>query len=594
MNAKRTWTWFAVAAALFAFIFFFERHWRQPAPGPEPVLPNLKAAAVTSVQVYPAGEFEIRAERTNQMWFLTKPIEYPAQAARIEALLTTLEQLTPVAPPLTAHDLRRHPNAEVEYGLENPQATLVLRQDHYSRQLRFGKLTAPGDQVFMRIVGVDGIYVVDADLLKLIPHATNDWRDTTFMYRGGPLVFDRLVVTNATKVIEFQRDTTNNTWRMTYPLKVRADSTRLNNSLRQLGALQVTQFVSDNAGADLETYGLRPAELELILANGTNPVAHLFFGKTNAAGQVFAKRQSLPGIVAVNGEPLVAWRASVNDFRDRHLISLPKTLGPVEVRGEDHFTLLPQTNGWQISPQNFPVDAQLAADFLATLVTVQIDFYKNAVTEPDLSTNGLLKPAHSILLKTPATESATNTVLAQLSFGITNDNKVLVARTDEDSIYALPLADFQRLPWASWQLRERRIWKFTEHDVTKISIRQGNKTREILRHGTNSWTLAPGSQGVINSFAIEEATHEFGELSKIKWVDHAPKDLQRYGITTNSLSLTFELKNGQKCNIEFGSLAPSHYPYAVVTLDQQTWVFEFPVGLYTYVSTYLTPTSNTP
>ncbi len=594
MNSKHTWTWIIVAAVLFAFIFFFERHWRKPDTGPQAILPGFKAAAVTSVQVYPAGQFEIRAERTNGTWLLTKPISSPAQSIRIEALLDTLQRLTPAAPPLTARELRNHPKAEAEYGLENPQALLVLQQNEYSPHVRIGAPTAPGDQVFLRVEGIPDIFVVGADLLKLIPRATNDWRDTSFL-NLQPLTFDRLIISNAANMIELQRGSTNNHWRMTGPIPARASDARILEFLQQLQSLQIAQFVTDDPAADRESFGLQPPALELALAHGTNPVARLYIGKTNGAGQVFARRRGLPGIVAVPAELPVAWRAaSFSDFRDPHLLSLPSALGPVEVRGDDRFALLPQTNGWRLSPEAFPVDNKLADDFLAGLASFEVEFYKNAVTEPELRANGLIAPAREITLKLPATADATNGVFVQLAFGITNDNKVLVARADEDSIYALKLADFQQLPWASWQLRERRVAHFTEEDVSRLTIRQAGKVRELQRLGTNSWTLAPGSQGIINPFAIEETTHRLGELEATLWVEHAAKDLGRYGISTNSLALTFELKNGGKFAVAFGDLAPSQYPYAAVTLGQEAWVFEFPRALYELLLTYLTPTSNTP
>lgn len=601
MNSKHTWTWAVVAATLFAFIFFFERGWQKPAPGPEPILPNFKAAAVSSVQVYPAGQFEIRAERVppgGTTWVLTRPISYPAETARIEALLAALERLTPAAPPLTARELRQRPKAGAEYGIENPQATLVIQQDNYSRKVLFGALTAPGDQVFLRVVGVEAIYVVDAGLLKLIPRATNDWRSTAFVDLQ-PLVFDRLLITNAANVIEFQRDATNDLWRLTRPLQVRADNGRIAAALQKLQTLHVTQFISDDPRADLEPFGLQPAELELAFANGTNPVARLRFGKspTNDASRVFARREGSAAVVTVAGEPLGPWRSPADFFRDRRLITLPGTIGDVEVRGEDTFTLQPQSsNGWHMASQTFPVDAALADDLLVTLAGMKIvQFVKGAVTEPDLRDYGLTPPVRQITLKMPATTAgATNGVFAQLGFGSTRNDNVFATRAGEDWIYAVKLADFQRLPSASWQLRDRRIWNFTENDVTRLTIRQAGKTREILRLGTNSWSLAPGSQGIINSFAIEETVHRCGGLAATLWVERAVKDPARYGISTNSLSLTFELKRGEKFAIEFGGMASSQYPYAAVTLDQETWVFEFPRALYQLASSYLTIPAGTP
>jgi len=242
------------------------------------------------------------------------------------------------------------------------------------------------------------------------------------------------------------------------------------------------------------------------------------------------------------------------------------------------------------------VDAALADDLLATLAGMEIvQFVQGAVTEPDLRNYGLTSPVRQITLKTPAASAgATNAVFAQLAFGATKNDQVFATRTGEDWVYAVKLADFQRLPSASWQLRERRIWHFTENDVNRVVVRQAGKTRELLRMGTNSWTLGPGSQGIINPFAIEETTHRFGELASTLWVERAAKDLTRYGISTNSLSLTFELKNGERFGIEFGSIAPSQYPYAAVTLDQETWVFEFPLALYQLVSAYLTIPAGAP
>lgn len=68
MNAKNTWFWLFLAAGLFAVIFFFHRPSGPAVSGPAKILPGLKAAAITSVQVRPAGKVEIRAERAHGAW----------------------------------------------------------------------------------------------------------------------------------------------------------------------------------------------------------------------------------------------------------------------------------------------------------------------------------------------------------------------------------------------------------------------------------------------------------------------------------------------------------------------------------------------
>src|SRR5450756_1958121 len=121
MNPKNTWLWIAVAAGLFVLVVFHQRHASKAYSGPVRVLPNLKAAAVTSIQVRPGARTNIRVERTNGIWQLTQPLVYPAQAVSIESLLSQLERLTP-APYITARELRNRTKVDEQYGFVAPQA----------------------------------------------------------------------------------------------------------------------------------------------------------------------------------------------------------------------------------------------------------------------------------------------------------------------------------------------------------------------------------------------------------------------------------------------------------------------------------------
>jgi hypothetical protein len=159
---------------------------------------------------------------------------------------------------------------------------------------------------------------------------------------------------------------------------------------------------------------------------------------------------------------------------------------------------------------------------------------------------------------------------------------------DRNSVFAVRLADYQRLPAVSWQFRDRRIWQFTENDVARLTIRQNGKVRELLRAGTNQWAFAAGSQGIINEFAIEEAVHRLGELSAAAWLARGDEQRVRYGFTSDAHTISIETKHGEKLNLEFGQVAASGLPCASVSLDGQSWIFEFPLALYQYVLSYLT------
>ena len=143
------------------------------------------------------------------------------------------------------------------------------------------------------------------------------------------------------------------------------------------------------------------------------------------------------------------------------------------------------------------------------------------------------------------------------------------------------------LPTAGWQFRQRKLWSFTAADVTRLTIRQRGKTRQLQHNGPHLWSLAPGSQGIVDDLATEETVRGLVEASAVAWVARGENQRSRYGFTDTNLQLTLELKTGPAASIEFGGEAPSGSPYAAITLDGQLWIFEFPWPLGRDVLAYL-------
>jgi len=605
MNSKTTGIWFVIAAALFAFIFSFQRFSRPSTTAPSHILSDLRPNTVTSIQVIPVNALEIRVERTNGTWLLTKPVIYPAQPAAVEALLAALQKLTPITR-ISASELRKHHDANREYGFEPPQTSLVVADGGRRQQLQIGNKTAPGDQVFLRVAGVDGAFVADADWLKFIPRSANDWRDTALVdFNGGAP--DWIVLTNGTKVIELHYNATNHLWRMTRPLVARADSSRIMEALQALQTARISQFISDDTKTDPSIFGLLPADLDLWLGCGTNLTTAIHIGKspTNAASQVYARREGWNAIVTTAREPLSPWHGAVNDFRNPYLLDLSVPIAEIEVQGSNSFTLQRQgTNEWRVLGEKFPADAGSVQQFIKALASLRVaEFVKDVVTTPDLPGYGLATPTRQIALhstaglprQSEATAGDTNAVIAQLLFGATQDKEVFARRADEDFVYAVTLEDFDRLPEAGWEFRERRIWTFSENDVAQIAIHQNSKTWQIIRNGFNKWSLAPGSQGIINPPAIEETAHRMGELTAAGWIGRNMTNLDELGWNTNNLQIAVELKNGATNTVDFvRDLPQDQTALATVMLDGEHWTFVFPPVLYQFVLSYLTIQTNAP
>jgi hypothetical protein len=579
MNPRNTWRWLLSAVVLLAAIFIHHTYFRKPVVGPEKILPALQKERVTSIRILrPSNRLEICVDRNSSKWRLSKPLSYPGHAANIEALLEKLSTLVPVTS-ISAAELKNRPKADEEFGFANPQASISIEQQTNKLQLLVGRMTGPGDQLYVQVVGVETVHVVGADILKLIPRAANDWRETALVDLET-LTFDHVIVMNAGKIyVEFQRDGTDAPWRMMRPLPLRADSAKIDQSLAGLQTNRISQFVSDDPKTDLEALGLQHAELELTLSQGTNVLANFQFGKTNSNGKIYARRLGQNTIVTVPRELVLPWRAPVNDFRNQRLFTLTGPVQVIRIQGEDNFSIQRHSNDkWTVMPYNFPADSTLVTELLSILSGMQIEFFQDVVTESGLQSNKLAPPLRRYTLElAPEPGTSSNAIAADLHFGARQTNQVLVRRSDETSVYAVRTNDFDRLPAASWQLRERRLWSFNENDIAGAIIHKEGKKIQIIRKEVYKWTIAPGSQGLIkNELALEESIRGLIEVSAIAWVARGEQNRPKYGIKNDSLQIILELKSGEKASIQFGGEASPTSEFASVSFGSEPVVFEFP------------------
>jgi len=598
MNSKHTLTWFILAVALLAFIVgyrFFEKS--APVETSE-ILPGLRPLAVTAVQVSPRDAAEICAVNTNGAWILTQPVAYPGQASAIESLLSALQKLKWQVS-LSPAEVSQNHNANAQFGFDSPAASLVVQSGDERYDILVGKKTGPGDQVYVQVVGRNGVFVTDTGWLKFIPQTANDWRDTALT--GDLTGCDSILVTNGAKIIELTRDPASHLWQMVRPLTARANGEYIEDALQKLQSAHVSQFITDNPNTDLSAFGLQPANLDLWLEHGSNVLSTVHLGKasTNDSTEVFAKRDRWNAVVTTPAQPLSAWMGAVNDFRDPYLLELTAPVAEIEMigPGTNHYALQRQgTNGWTIPGETFPVDADSVQSLIQMLASLKVsEFVKDVATRADLAAYGLATPSRQIILRSAAGD--TNAVIAQLLFGTARTNEVFVQRSDENSVYAISPQDFGGLPAGpDWQFRERRLWNFQEGDVAKITVHQNGKTVEVVHNGPAKWSLAAGSQGIINPQGIEYLAHDLGDLavgSTAAWCGRGVTNGASFGLKPGNLSVTVTLKNGNTFTVDFG-LQLGSTALAAITLDGERWVFIFPPDLYLLIISYLPVSGSVP
>lgn len=573
MNSRHAWTWASLAMALLLMLLAYERFFERPPPPTPTLFAGLDPAAVRSVEIYPAAAPPIVASRANGTWRLDRPLSYPAQTNSIEALLELLADLESAAR-IPVVELQHRDEGKAAFGLEPPRSSVVLTVGEDQQQLLIGSLTAPGDQVFVQMAGSDHIAVVTADLLRLIPDSDHAWRNTLVL-EPAFVDWDGMTITSGGQVVGLRMDPTNLTWRLVRPLNARADQTRLASLIQDLRDLQAREFLTDDPRADLEAMGLQPPHLEISFTLGTNVTRTLRFGRPVPADTnlLHAMGREPGTVIAVPAAPLAGWRSPPAEFRDRQLLRVPASLSSITVTNGEPFSLRPDPAGvWKVEPGGWTADLAWVGGFLTRLNNLRIvQFVKDVVAEPDLPAFGLGTPALRLVL------NAESPTALQLDFSAPKDGLVNVRRGDENAVYALEAGAVAELSTRGGEFRERRVWRFDPEQVASVTVQSGGRSWQVLRKAANEWSLAPGSQGMINPFGIEEACHRLSQLDAVVWTRWDGNGLADHGLDDAARTLAVELKDGTRLAVKLGKAAPSTHVFASVPLDGAEWVFEFPL-----------------
>lgn len=550
------------------------------------VLPGLEPRQVQGLEIRREGQLVLALERAEDGWRLTQPLPFPARAASVDNYLNALRDLR-FRSLIEPKEVLAQTNGLAAYGLAQPAALVTVRSGERTWELRLGGRSPIGGQVYAQATGHDGVLAVPDSILRLTPVSSFPWRSTALVSLGVG-GYDRIQVLPATNGFELVRNPSNQTWRLTRPLDIRADSARIEYLLRQLEMTQVAGFVNDRpTPADLARYGLAPPVAEWILSRGAERLAHLQIGApaTNNTELLHVRDARIGHIVLVGRKALEPWLTGFRLFCDRRMM----VFNPAEVRALEFEAAEPvavrlQTNGqWRIvRPYDAPADRALVYETLAALAGLEfVDFEREVTT--DFATFGLEPPLrHYRVLGAPtnAPPNATNRLLGEVRLGRPKGTLILARRGTENSV--VTVLDRGQLPTAAWQLRDRQIWNVSTNDIAAITVFQQVATKKLIREGPLEWRLAEGSVGGFTPVTIEETAYQLGHLRAERWVASGAQRLSLYGFQEAGCRIDLELKPREgvtpKLSLWLGRRSPSGRRYAAVQMGQPPdWVvFELP------------------
>lgn len=590
---RHTTQWLVgVALALGLFILIFERDTRSTARRQAEatrLLPGLDPARITRLEFRSGTNRPVVLERGTNTWFFRAPFLYPARPELIERFIEVLAQ-TPSRARISAGEVLRQTNALAAYGLVPPALVLKLDGESGPLTLHLSRPASLGGQVFVQVVGRDGLQAVDAALLAAVPASFDAWRDTTLVNLRR-LAFDRLEVRPLTNGFEALYEPSTRLWTLSKPLPTRANASLLEHLIQELDLLRVVQFAADPPLSELESFGLAPPQRELVFARGTNELLRLQLGRPPSAQPDLLPvwLSSFSNVVLVPGAPLRPWFDGFTNFCDRRLMIFnPDQVWRVEGRANETFVLTREAGEtWRIvEPYTAPADRVLVLETLAEMAALEFLGFEREVAT-DFAPYGLDPPRRQYVLLGAATNaSAPAPVLARVDYGLPSGHRFYARRALENSV-VLAL-DPVRLPRAAFQLRDRRLWNISTNDLAAVIVRAHGRERKLVRLGPMQWAAAEGSGPPPNSITLEEAAYRVGQLRAERWVAQGAEALPGYGIVSGAHEVTLEVRGAAPevpYRVRFGRRAASGRTYAAVTLPEPpgTVIFECPAAIYEFV-----------
>lgn len=545
MRSKVTLVLLFLNVALFFFIFYFERDWRIERASQEarrrvlgPEAANIRTLEVTGTA--PGSSFSI--ERRGDAWFLTRPVEWPANLNAVSRILNELQFLEHETS-FSTRDLEKNGQKLADYGLDQPKLTLSFTSGDEGAAgrttvLRIGDTTKVGDHLYLLSNDGQKIHVVSRSLADSLSVPFDQLRSDVIysiqVFEARSLNLQTAAPSN----VRVRLDREGTRWLFRTPVNARAGKNATELAINALDALRVKSFVLQNPPA---TPPAAAPSLRVTI-EGNNRHETLFVGaQTDEDHVYYAQLEDRRAIftVSIPQGLMNTLRNAADDLRDRHILDFDASavtsitlsalnqpelaLQRLESAGGGHEA------GWQIIRRGSasPGSQALAADsaavqrLLEQLETLSaLRFQSDAPTNADIEDWGFNRPEREVALTIGGTPSTQVTL--QVGLPTKRENIAYARIAGLPSVYAVEpdiLKDTSASPLA-WRERlleslpaSARITSLTLTNAGDNSVVYSRKLSE-----SETWEAAVASEAPPRKAAVTEILGQLRALRAARFV----------------------------------------------------------------------------
>lgn len=425
MRSKVTVVLLFLNVVLFYYIFQYEQKWRAERAqletrrrvlGPE-------AAGIEKINRVSAAAPTLAAEKRNGDWWLTQPLEWPANpnaVARILHELQFLEHETSFA----VADLAKGGQSLADYGLAEPALVFSFTSGGRDYALKLGDRTEIGNRLYLLSPDGARIHVVSRSLADSLGLALEELRSNSVFTIPVFEVRSLAVQTAPPANLKIRLRREGARWTFETPILARAQKNAVEVAINALNGLQAARFVEPR-DTDAARTGLDAPQLRVTLEGNSRretlllgaPVAPTENAPGPALVEIFARFEDKPAVFTTSlpAALLDTLRTAQDTLRDPHVLDFePAHVTALTLAAPDQPELdlqrLESPQGgetWQLvvrpgggqAPQTLPADTAIVRDLLGRLQFLSATrFLSDAPTAADLEGYGFNRPERVVTL----------------------------------------------------------------------------------------------------------------------------------------------------------------------------------------------------
>jgi hypothetical protein len=489
MNPRNTGILMLVAAALGAFIYFYEIRGAdtrlEAAEHEKRLFADIEPSAIDWISIRSPAGAEIRLERREGKWRMLAPVDFPADSFGADNLASTLATLA-------RESELEGPGPPEEYGLADAARVVRFEAGGTEHELRLGRDAPVGGGAYASTGGSSAIYTIARYKASTFAKSPDDLRDKRILdfdrdairrieasWPGGRVVLEREAKKGGEEPAAKQPGEAGEAptpapggWRIVEPIAARADPQTVDDLLSNLSLLRAEGFV-DDPPSDAKA-GLAPPAFEITLeapgeGEGAAPhVVHFAVG-AEREGKLRLARGAQHSLYTIASSHFAELPRSLDAYRWKQLAHFdvadaqamdfffqPPSGDPVVIHAERG------ENGWSSSPESFAAGKLDAAVTVLSKLRAK-EIAADSMGEKELRGLGLAPPNTIVTVfgkrpeaSKPGAEAPPLPVLAEVQLGNAEGSEWIAARAAGDpTVYRLSYAVADQLPISLDAFRNR-------------------------------------------------------------------------------------------------------------------------------------------